>query len=121
LYKQAMDFENSKIYPGIPEYFDGNGRGLYHYLTGAASWYLMTVVQEMFGVQKVAGKLSLTPKLMAKQFDEKNEASIRLVMDGSPLTIVYKNEACKEYGEYAIGSIEESVTEQGKCLYVTLV
>lgn len=120
LYRQAMDFENSKIYPGIPEYFDGNGRGLYHYLTGAASWYLMTVVQEMFGVQKVAGKLALSPKLMAEQFDHKGEASIRLVMDGQPMTIVYKNEKHKEYGEYTIKTIEESDSQQGKELRVTL-
>lgn len=37
LEKQAMNFEVSHIYPGIPEYFNARGRGMYHYLTGAAS------------------------------------------------------------------------------------
>ena len=34
----ALDFETSRMYPGIPEYFRGDGRGMYPYLTGAASW-----------------------------------------------------------------------------------
>ena len=38
---QSMDFEEARIYPGIPEYFDANGRGMYPYLTGAASWLLL--------------------------------------------------------------------------------
>ncbi len=38
----ALDFDTSHIYPGIPEYFRSDGRGMYHYLTGAASWYLFT-------------------------------------------------------------------------------
>ena len=37
----ALDFDTSHIYPGIPEYFRSDGRGMYHYLTGAASWYLL--------------------------------------------------------------------------------
>ncbi|MDD5930989.1 MAG: cellobiose phosphorylase, partial [Oscillospiraceae bacterium] len=31
----ALDFETSRMYPGIPEYFRGDGRGMYPYLTGA--------------------------------------------------------------------------------------
>ncbi len=41
LLRQSMDFEKSRMYPGIPEYFDMNGRGMYPYLTGAASWLLL--------------------------------------------------------------------------------
>ncbi|MBQ7636479.1 MAG: cellobiose phosphorylase [Lachnospiraceae bacterium] len=41
LVKQSFDFEKSRVYPGIPEYFDINGRGMYPYLTGAASWMLL--------------------------------------------------------------------------------
>ena len=47
---KALDFETSRIYPGIPEYFNNEGRGMYHYLTGAASWYMMTMITEVFGV-----------------------------------------------------------------------
>ncbi len=41
LVKQSMTFAGSRIYPGIPEYFDPKGRGMYPYLTGAASWLLL--------------------------------------------------------------------------------
>lgn len=34
----AMDFGTSKIYPGIPEYFNAKGRGMYHYLTGVIKY-----------------------------------------------------------------------------------
>ena len=51
----ALDFDTSHIYPGIPEYFRSDGRGMYHYLTGAASWYLFTMITEVFGVRGVFG------------------------------------------------------------------
>ncbi len=41
LIARSMDFEKSRIYPGIPEYFTPEGRGMYPYLTGAASWMLL--------------------------------------------------------------------------------
>ena len=102
LEKQAMDFEASQIYPGIPEYFNGKGRGMYHYLTGAASWYMLTVITEMFGVKGELGELKLEPKLLKKQFDEKNEADLQLKFAEKQWKVIYKNEQRKEYGEYKI-------------------
>ncbi|MCR4695425.1 MAG: cellobiose phosphorylase [Pseudobutyrivibrio sp.] len=78
LYEQAMNFEASGIYPGVPEYFGRNGKGLYHYLTGAGSWYLMTVVQEMFGVKPVMGKMEVKPHLLDEQFDKDGKVWIEL-------------------------------------------
>lgn len=105
LYRQAVRFETSKIYPGIPEYFDGRGRGMYHYLTGAASWYMMTVIHEMFGIKGKYGELCLEPKLMKEQFDEQGNAGIQLWFRGKQWNIVYRNLAGKEYGEYQTGKI----------------
>ncbi|MDI9488338.1 MAG: cellobiose phosphorylase, partial [Bacillota bacterium] len=76
LFLQAADFESSRIYPGIPEYFNQNGRGLYNYLTGSASWYMLTVLTEMFGVKGDLGDLVIEPKLMACQFDKEGYAKI---------------------------------------------
>ena len=42
IYDMCMDTDKSKIYPGIPEYFDSLGQGMYHYLTGSASWLVLT-------------------------------------------------------------------------------
>ena len=96
----AMDFQTSKIYPGIPEYFNGEGRGMYHYLTGAASWYMLTVITEMFGVHGEGGDLVITPKLVREQFDERGEAAIDFSFAGKQFHAVIVNPAGKDFGAY---------------------
>lgn len=105
LYRQAMDFSVSRIYPGIPEYFNDKGRGMYHYLTGAASWYMLTVITEMFGVKGRLGSLVLEPKLCKEQFDEKNRASLSLNFGGRKWKITYVNEQKKDCGEYHVSEL----------------
>lgn len=105
LYRHCSDFEKSKIYPGIPEYIGDNGRGLYHYLTGSASWLLLTVLTEMFGVKGELGDLRLDPKLMLSQFDQDNKAGVELIFAERKLSIQYNNKAGKEYGAYRIGGV----------------
>lgn len=100
----ALNFETSHIYPGIPEYFRSDGRGMYHYLTGAASWYMMTMITEVFGVHGSAGDLILYPKLLAEQFDEDGEASIHVSFAGKQLEVIYKNEYGKDFGFYTAAS-----------------
>lgn len=104
LYRQAADFEVSRIYPGIPEYFDGSGRGMYHYLTGAASWYMLTVIQEMFGIKGEWGALRVTPRLMAEQFDREGCAELRLLWGGCRWRFIFVNREHLEYGDYRIGA-----------------
>lgn len=99
----AMDFETSRIYPGIPEYFNAKGRGMYHYLTGAASWYMLTVVTEVFGVRGMAGDMEIAPALMKEQFDESGTAQIMLSFAGKKFHIVMKNPERLEYENYRIG------------------
>jgi cellobiose phosphorylase len=98
----ALDFATSRIYPGIPEYFNAEGRGMYHYLTGAASWYMLTMVTEVFGVCGKEGDLCICPKLVAQQFDEEGHAAIRLFFAGKQFVVDYHNPGHKEYGEYRI-------------------
>ncbi len=105
LYRHSSNFEKSRIYPGIPEYIGGNGRGLYHYLTGAASWLLLTVLTEMYGVKGHYGDLKLSPKLTLEQFDDKQEAYVKFPFADKKLLVVYHNPLKKEYGEYQIKSI----------------
>lgn len=92
LYRQAIDFEKSRIYPGVPEYFGRGGRGLYHYLTGAASWYLLTLVTEVFGVRGRLGELTVTPKLTPEQFDSAGTARLELSFAGRRLEVCIHNE-----------------------------
>ena len=105
LFRQADHFEVSRIYPGIPEYFNERGRGMYHYLTGAASWMMLTVITEMFGVKGRYGALVLEPKLMAEQFDEEGRASIKLTFGRRKWNVIYINAGRKEAGEYTIGTL----------------
>lgn len=111
----AMDFETSRIYPGIPEYFNAAGRGMYHYLTGAASWYMMTVITQAFGVRGRAGDLEIVPALMGEQFDEGGNAQLELPFAGKRFCITIKNPQKLEAGDYRI----KSAAIDGQALPVT--
>lgn len=101
----ALDFQVSKIYPGIPEYFNASGRGMYHYLTGAASWYMLTAVTEVFGVRGETGDLVICPKLLKEQFGENGNAGIRLRFAQKEFQVSFHNPQRLDYGEYEIKSI----------------
>lgn len=101
LYDGAANFESSRIYPGIPEYFDQRGRGAYHYLTGAASWYVLTVLTEVFGIKGSYGDLYFEPKLLPEQFKD-GKATIAASFAGRKLDVTYINAHGKDYGHYKI-------------------
>ena len=111
----ALDFDTSHIYPGIPEYFRGDGRGMYHYLTGAASWFMLTMITEVFGVRGAAGDLILHPKLLSEQFDQKGIASIQLTFSGKVLHISYINKSGKDYGSYTVSAAQCDGTKLEVC------
>lgn len=122
LLNASMNFETSKIYPGIPEYFDANGRGMYHYLTGAASWYMLTMITEVYGVKGDIGNLVIAPKLMAEQFDENGNAYIKLEFMRKKFLIKYSNPNKLSYENYQIAAavcdniIELKKMSNGFCL-----
>ena len=91
IYRQSVDFPTSRIYPGIPEYFNPHGRGMYPYLTGSASWYLLTMTTRVFGVRGQAGDLLLQPRLMPEQFDNQGAAEIHVHFASRKLDVCYLN------------------------------
>lgn len=99
LYEHACRFEVSRIYPGIPEYFDAQGRGSYHYLTGAASWYTMTALCWMYGVRGCEGDLLLAPQLLASQFAS-GYAGVKTLFAGKKLRVRYHNPSGLEPDAY---------------------
>ncbi|MEJ5309147.1 MAG: cellobiose phosphorylase [Anaerolineae bacterium] len=105
IYRHCCNFAVSRMYPGIPEYVNPRGRGMYPYLTGSASWYLLTLVNEVFGVKGRQGALLLEPKLVAAQFDADGNAAIHTLFADRQLRVVYHNPARLEYGSYAIETI----------------
>lgn len=102
LYRACSDFEKARIYPGIPEYFNLKGRGLYHYLTDAGSWYLLTLLTEVFGVRGNAGDFRIEPKLVKEQFDIGGKASVSLSFRGKKVIVSFLNTSGKDYGEYEV-------------------
>ena len=118
----AMDFENSRMYPGIPEYFDNQGRGLYAYLTGAASWYMLTMITEVFGVRGDLGDLVIAPALMPEQYNENGQASLTMEFAGRKLEICICNPEKKLPSEYKIKTVwcdeKEMKNEQSTCVRI---
>ena len=105
IYRMALNTEKSKIYPGIPEYFDSEGRGLYHYLTGSASWYILTLLTQVFGVRGLYGDLLLQPKLVKEQFGAKGEAGVETYFAGKFFHILYKNPKKIAYEYYCVSRV----------------
>jgi len=105
IYRMATDGHASKIYPGVPEYFDSHGRGMYHYLTGSASWFVLTELTQSFGVRGTSGDLLLSPQLVKEQFDSKNIASICCQFAERAITVEYYNPKKLDAGYYSIGQV----------------
>jgi hypothetical protein len=100
--RHTQDFAVSRMYPGIPEYVGPTGRGMYPYLTGSASWYLLTTLTQVFGIKGSMGDLMLEPKLVRQQFNADGRASAVTLFAGRRLCIVYQNPRRLDYGQYRI-------------------
>jgi cellobiose phosphorylase len=59
---------------------------MYPFLTGSASWYLLTLLTEVFGVKGRLGDLVLAPRFAARQSDK---ASVSIRFAGKALEIEY--------------------------------
>lgn len=102
LYKMATHTAKSKIYPGLPEYFDLEGRGMYSYLTGSASWFAFTLLTQAFGVRGQDGDLLIEPKLSAQLFKSTDKISVNRIFAGRKLKIIFINAKRLEAGQYRI-------------------
>jgi len=119
MYRHCAGFATSRMYPGLPEYISERGRGMYPWLTGSASWFLLTLLNEAFGVRGDLGDLVLAPKLVASQFDDRDEAAVRTQFAGQDLEIIYHNPSRLECGAYAVqrvvlDGVDLPVASQGR-------
>ena len=103
LLNTAMDFAVSKMYPGLPEYFNNDGRGLYPYLTGAASWYMLTEICWVYGVRGEWGDLVIAPALQKAQFGG-GSVSVTLPFAGRTLRVRIENADGIEQKDYRVYS-----------------
>jgi cellobiose phosphorylase len=105
IFRHCQNFPVSRTYPGIPEYINAKGRGMYPFLTGSASWYLFTMLTEVFGVKGSLGDLTLEPKLAREQFDADGKASVSTLFAGRKLNVTYHNTSDLAIGQYRIKEI----------------
>jgi len=106
IYNMCIDTKKSKIYPGIPEYFDSQGRGYYHYLTGAASWMVLTKLTQVFGIKGDRGNLKLEPKLVREEFDLKTgSVTADCYFAGKKISVTYENSQKLDAGIYGISEV----------------
>ncbi|MCF7908105.1 MAG: cellobiose phosphorylase [Candidatus Omnitrophica bacterium] len=88
IYKMATTKE-ARIYPGIPEYFNSQGKGLYLYLTGSASWYIYTLFEKVLGIKLTIGDIRFKPLLNAGNFF-KDRIKVSFSLGNKKLTICYQ-------------------------------
>ncbi|MFH1782438.1 MAG: cellobiose phosphorylase [Candidatus Omnitrophota bacterium] len=105
IYNMCTNTEQSKIYPGLPEYFNSEGKGMYHYLTGSASWFMLTLFTQVFGVRGDMGDLVIDPKLSKEQFRSSDKVSLETGFAGRRLIINYLNPKRLNYGKYIVKRI----------------
>jgi cellobiose phosphorylase len=86
----------------LPEYFDLEGRGMYSYLTGSASWFTFTLLTQTFGVRGQEGDLLIEPKLSAQLFKSTDKISVNRIFAGRKLKIIFINAKRLEAGQYQI-------------------
>ena len=103
LLKKAQSTD-SKVFLGIPEYFNDRGIGMYTYLTGSASWMLKLIRTEVFGIQMEYGKLRLAPKLKKEDFIN-HKASITTYLFNALRKVTYHNPKSLDFGFYRIQKI----------------
>jgi len=105
IYQHCQNFSISKMYPGIPEYIGPDGRGYYFYLTGSASWYLFTMITQVFGIRGIEGDLLIDPKLMPAQFDQNGVASIHYHFAGRELLFEFRNQNKLPVNQYRVSLV----------------
>jgi cellobiose phosphorylase len=102
IYSMATDTARSRIYPCLPEYFNLEGRGMYAYLTGSASWFVLTMLTQVFGVKGLGGDLAIEPKLCRGNFGDSRTVSVTRTFAGRRLRVSFSNPSRADWESYRI-------------------
>ncbi|MDP2927749.1 MAG: cellobiose phosphorylase, partial [Candidatus Omnitrophota bacterium] len=123
LYKMATHTAYSKIYPCLPEYFNLEGRGMYPYLTGSASWFVFTMLTQVFGVKGQDGDLVIEPKLSVEHFCKNSCISIERIFANRRIRIKFFNPKKVGFGKYRISKVllnsENLTIDKSRYLIIT--
>jgi cellobiose phosphorylase len=105
VYEISNDTETAKIFPGIPSYFDNQNKGAYAYLTGSSSWFLLTLITQIFGIKGKYGALCIEPKLSIDYFNEDGMSEISTIFSGRSINVIFSNYNHLDYGTYGIKEV----------------
>ena len=109
LYQMATTTKNSKIYPNLPEYFNIDGRGMYSYLTGSASWFIFTLLTQVFGIRGNLGDLVIAPRLTNDLFKKSKTLGVKFSFAGKEISIQFINPKKLGFPSYKIKSIQPKI------------
>jgi cellobiose phosphorylase len=105
LYRMAVDQPVARIFPGLPEYFNLEGRGMYGYLTGSASWLIFLLLTQMYGVRGEEGDLVLDPQLTREDFGRGTAVTVHAAFAGRPLRVTMANPRRLDAGRYRVSQV----------------
>ncbi len=89
VYQLATDSARSKIFPGVPSYFEPGDRGAYAYLSGSSAWLLLSLTTQLFGIRGEEGQLCFHPKLDRQFFGDQDIVSIQTTFKNKKLMVYY--------------------------------
>jgi cellobiose phosphorylase len=75
---------------------------MYAYLTGSASWYILTMLTQVFGVRGLNGDMIIEPKLSLEHFSNGPSVSVERNFAGRRIKIKFLNPKKLPYGQYRI-------------------
>ncbi len=102
LYRKSSDQQTARIFPGIPEYFNGNGRGAYCYLTGSAPWLVFLLLTQAYGLRGELGELVIDPQLTLEDFHDGASTSVKMRFAGRALMVTIANPHKLDAGKYCV-------------------
>jgi cellobiose phosphorylase len=105
LYRLAVNQPVAKIFPCLPEYFNLEGRGMYGYLTGSASWLVYVLLSQAYGVRGDWGDLVLDPQLTREDFGGRTALRVTAPFAGRRLEFTFANPEHAEAGNYLISEV----------------
>ncbi|MEJ2594175.1 MAG: cellobiose phosphorylase [bacterium] len=105
VYRLCADSGTSRIFPGVPSYFEPGDRGAYAYLTGSSSWLILTITTQLFGIRGNFGNLLIEPQLPENMFDDHGNAGISCSFRGMRLHVEYWIEDNNPSPAYTIKAI----------------
>jgi cellobiose phosphorylase len=106
VYKELIQLctrsNQAKVFPNLPSCFRLDGKGLSSYLTGSASWLLLGLVTQIFGVRGEQGHFVIQPKLVKEQFSKSKQLHLYCNFMEKPLKVTFSNPKSLDWGHYQI-------------------